>query len=59
MGSTLGKAARRSVKNWNIENRAHKVIEKQKDKPAIAPKYKNVKENSRLTELGKQLLCEI
>ncbi|CAD5112038.1 DgyrCDS1287 [Dimorphilus gyrociliatus] len=54
MGSTIGKITRRSVKNWNVENRAHKVIEKHKDKPIAAPRHQSSKENNRLAEIDQE-----
>ena len=39
MGKVLSTFVRRPLRNWNVENRAQKVMQKNLDKPSIAPKH--------------------
>lgn len=44
MGKILSTTAKRSTRNWNVENRAFKEIEKHKDKPKQAPLHPSTKD---------------
>lgn len=37
MGKVMSHFVKRPVRNWNVENRAFREIERQKDKPKLAP----------------------
>jgi len=43
MGGVFSKASR-PIKNFNVENRAQKVIENHKTKPKVAPRHKTTEE---------------
>lgn len=45
MGKTASRMSR-PLKNWNVENRAHKVISK--EKPSVAPSYESMKKQIEL-----------
>jgi len=40
MGGVFSKASR-PIKNFNVENRAHKAIENHKTKPKVAPRHRS------------------
>ena len=54
MGKVYSSLIRRPIRNWNIENRAQKQIERQ-DKPIIAPRHPSTEKILEDFEKGKKL----